>query len=188
MANEQPAASAAPLIRTGRILLRPFQFGDLDDLHAYRSHPEWNRYVSLPRPYTLTVAKRDLDEYRGLDPDSHAFWAIDVGGRAVGNINADLETPSRAQMGWGMAHEYWGQGLATEAAMAVVDWVFAHPAMMRVYATADARNVGSRRVMEKLGMRLEATLRMHRLDVGGQLVDEVWYGMLREEWERGGVR
>jgi ribosomal-protein-alanine N-acetyltransferase len=53
---------------------------------------------------------------------------------------------------------------------------------MRVYATADARNIASRRVMEKLGMRLEATLRMHRLDARGELLDEVWYGLLREEW------
>jgi ribosomal-protein-alanine N-acetyltransferase len=169
-------------------LLRPFHSGDLDDLHAYRNHPEWDRYVLLPRPYTLTIARRDLDEYRSLDPDSHAFWAIDVGGRAVGNINAELETPSRAQMGWGLAHEYWGQGLTTEAATAVVDWLFAHPAMTRVYATADARNVGSRRIMEKLGMRLEATLRMHRLDALGELADEVSYGMLREERDRGNVR
>jgi ribosomal-protein-alanine N-acetyltransferase len=144
------------------------------------------RYVSLPQPYTRELAARDLDEYCNLDARTHAYWAIAHDGRAIGNINAEFETPRRAQMSWAIAHEYWGQGLTTEAAEAVIRWVFDHPEVMRVYATADARNPGSWRVMEKVGMRLEATLRMHRLDALGDLADEVWYGMLRSEWERTG--
>ena len=172
---------AAPVIKTARLVLRPYERRDLDDLHEYRSHPEWGRYVSLPEPYTRELAARDLDEYVHLDARTHPFWAIDVGGRAIGNIDAEFETPFRALMGWGIARRYWGQGLTTEAARAVVDWLFAHPDVMRVYATADARNIGSRRVMEKAGMRLEATLRQHRIDRDGVLADEVWYAIVRGE-------
>jgi RimJ/RimL family protein N-acetyltransferase len=100
----------------------------------------------------------------------------------VGNVDSDLETDYRALMGWGIARELWGRGLTTEAARAVVDWTFAHGSIQRVYASADARNVGSRRVMEKVGMRLEATLRQQRADRDGTVADEVWYGMLRNEW------
>lgn len=173
----------APVIKTARLVLRQYEPRDLDDLHAYRSHPDWARYAPLAQPYTRELAERDLCEYVGLDARTHAFWAIEHRGRAVGNIDAELETPFRALMGWGIAREYWGQGLITEAARAVVAWVFGHPDVMRVYATADARNIGSRRVMEKIGMRLEATLRHHRVDQQGELADEVVYGMLRGEWE-----
>ena len=61
-------------------------------------------------------------------------------------------------------------------------WVFEHPDAACV---CDRRRTQqrSRRVMAKVGMRLEATLRLHRIDALGELADDVWYGMLRSEWE-----
>jgi RimJ/RimL family protein N-acetyltransferase len=170
------------MIRMPRLVLRAYELRDLDALHEYRSHPEWDRYVPLPRPYTRALAAQDIEEYVNLDPGTHPFWAIAYEGRAVGNIDAERESSHRAIVGWGIAHHLWGRGLTTEAAHAVVDWSFTNWNIERVYATADARNMGSRRVMEKIGMRLEATLRRHRLDHDGVLADEVWYGILRNEW------
>ena len=72
----------------------------------------------------------------------------------------------------------------TEAARAVVDWAFTHLEIDRVFATADARNVGSWSVMRHLGMQHEATLRAHRMQ-DGFAADEVVYGLLRSEWETG---
>ena len=172
----------APVLRTERLVLRPYRTTDLDALHEYRSHPEWARYLPLPQPYTLTQAALDLDEYVHLDAGSHAFWAIAHNGRAVGNIDVELETPFRALAGWGIARHLWSQGLTTEAARAVMDWSFETWPIRRFYATASVRNTGSWRVMEKIGMQREATLRMHREDQGAP-ADEVWYGILRDEWE-----
>ena len=53
--------------------------------------------------------------------------------------------------------------------------------IVRIWATTDARNVRSRRVLEKLGMQLEGYLRSHGLARDGR-TDEVWYGLLRKEW------
>jgi [ribosomal protein S5]-alanine N-acetyltransferase len=175
-------ATAGPVITTPRLVLRAYERQDLDALHEYRRHPEWARYVRLPRQYTRALAAQDIEEYINLDPATHPFWAITHEGRAVGNIDAERESVHRAILGWGIAHHLWGRGLTTEAARAVVDWCFTHWDVGRVYATADARNTGSRRVMEKSGMRLEATLREHRRDYDGALADEVWYGILRNEW------
>jgi RimJ/RimL family protein N-acetyltransferase len=58
----------------------------------------------------------------------------------------------------------------------------AHGGLMRVGASADARNVASTRVMEKLGMKREGLLRCNRFE-RGEPVDEVFYGLLRSEWE-----
>jgi RimJ/RimL family protein N-acetyltransferase len=171
----------APVLRTPRLLLRPYERGDLKALHEYRSHPEWGRYVSLPQPYTLDLARLDLEEYINLDATIHAFWAIEHEGRAVGNIDAHRETSYRALAGWGLARHLWGRGLTTEAAQAVMDWAFKTWPIRRFYAEASSRNIGSWRVMEKLGMQREATLRLHREDEG-VASDEVWYGILREEW------
>jgi [ribosomal protein S5]-alanine N-acetyltransferase len=171
-----------PVLRTERLVLRPYRATDLDALHEYRGHPEWARYLPLPQPYTLAQAALDLDEYVHLDAATHAFWAIEHDGRAVGNIDAELQAPSRALAGWGIARHLWGQGLTTEAARAVMDWSFETWPIRRFYAQASARNVGSWRVMENLGMQREARLRMHREDQGVP-ADEVWYAILRGEWE-----
>ena len=58
----------------------------------------------------------------------------------------------------------------------------AYASLNRLRAMADARNLGSLRVMEKLGMVREGVLRQNRL-VRGEFIDEVWCGVLRTEWE-----
>jgi RimJ/RimL family protein N-acetyltransferase len=73
--------------------------------------------------------------------------------------------------------------LATEAARAIMEAAFAaYASLHRIRAMADARNIGSLRVMEKLGMVREGVLRQNRL-VRGEFIDEVWCGVLRPEWE-----
>ena len=76
----------------------------------------------------------------------------------------------------------WGQGLVSEAARAVLACAFTALALAKVYTFADVRNVGSWRVMEKIGMHREGLLRQHRI-LHGERVDDVWYGLLRGEWD-----
>ena len=73
-------------------------------------------------------------------------------------------------------------GLATEAARAVLDYAFYVLPIELVEARADARNVGSWRVMEKLGMRRSALLEGARTDRAGAQVDEVHYTIQRTRW------
>ncbi|MCC6238399.1 MAG: GNAT family N-acetyltransferase [Dehalococcoidia bacterium] len=174
-------AHQPPVLRTPRLVLRPFAPADLEALHTYRSDPEWGRYLPLPHPYTLAHARTDLAEYVSLDAATHPFWAIEHQGQVVGNIDAELEAMGRALIGWGIARPLWRRGLTSEAARAVVAWCFEAWPVRRVYATASARNVGSWRVMEQVGMRREALLRGHR-EERGVVADEVVYGILRDEW------
>ena len=81
-----------------------------------------------------------------------------------------------------LSREYWGKGLATEAARAVIGWAFQTSGINRVFAYCDPRNVGSWRVMEKIGMRREGVLRSH-LKWNGEYRDALYYGILRDEWE-----
>ncbi len=117
---------------------------------------------------------------REVDP----AWAIEHAGAVIGGINLRLHVEHHlAAMGYSLARSYWGQGLTTEAARAVMEAAFAvDTSLNRIRAMADARNIGSLRVMEKLGMVREGVLRQNRL-VRGELIDEVWCGVLRTEWE-----
>ena len=79
---------------------------------------------------------------------------------------------------------FWGQGLATEAARAVIDAAFQSlPELNRVEAAADLRNRASLRVLEKVGMQREVVLRQHRIH-RGEVVDWTVWGLLRDEWEQ----
>jgi RimJ/RimL family protein N-acetyltransferase len=119
--------------------------------------------------YTTWSPHRSLDETRGFLEHHCAAgrkagtvfsWLITIseGGAAAGMIDFRLAA-CRAEVGYVLAHRYWGRGLMTEAAGAVVEWLIAQPEIHRVWATVDLENVASQRVLEKVGMVREGVLR-----------------------------
>ncbi|MDX1665249.1 MAG: GNAT family protein [Candidatus Promineifilaceae bacterium] len=173
-----------PRIQTARLLLRPWEFTDLEAVLEYAQDEAWARFLPVPRPYRREHAREFLARQILLDRAEHASWAIMFEEKTVGGINLRFSEAHRiAEMGYSIARPLWGRGLTTEAAAAVRDAAFTtYPELERVRAMADSRNRGSRRVMEKIGMQHEGTLRRNRLHQG-ELVDEAWYGILRSEWE-----
>jgi len=172
------------IIETARLRLRPFRLQDAVAVPAYASDLEWARYLPVPQPYTAADAERFLAGQVLLDHQRHPSWAIEHAGAVRGGINIRFDFDNRvAELGYSIGRSYWGQGLTTKAARAVLDLaVSAYATLNRICARADTRNVGSLRVMEKIGMIREGVLRQNRV-VRGQLVDEVWCGILRREWE-----
>jgi RimJ/RimL family protein N-acetyltransferase len=77
---------------------------------------------------------------------------------------------------------YWNQGYATEAAQHAVDWGFQQLGLNRIYAQHFGSNPASGRVMQKMGMKYEGTLRQHYIRFG-EVQDAVCYGILRDEWQ-----
>lgn len=175
------------LIYTPRTKLRPFEFDDVDDVFAYASDPAWSRYLLfVPQPYTRETARQFIAAQVLQDRVTHPSWAIEYESKVIGGINVRFHFDHRiAEMGYSLARSHWGQGFVTEVAQSVVDQAFlTYPQLHKVRAMADARNIGSLRVMEKVGMKREGVLRQDRYIQNG-FMDEVWYGLLRIEWEAG---
>jgi ribosomal-protein-alanine N-acetyltransferase len=84
-------------------------------------------------------------------------------------------------LGFAIGRAHWGKGVGSEAVRAAVAWGFEAFALAKIWATADARNARSQRLMEKLGMQLEGQLRSHERARDGR-TDKLYYGLLREEW------
>ncbi|MFT5194009.1 MAG: ribosomal-protein-alanine N-acetyltransferase [Cellvibrionaceae bacterium] len=174
------------IIKTERLLLRPFTFKDTDDVYGYAKHPDWSRYLPVPNPYTLYDAERFIALRKLDDPTKENVWALEYEGKAVGGINlrAKAEKHAICELGWSISQPNWGKGLMTEAVKTIRDTTFLRfPELHRLYARADLRNIGSWRVMEKVGMQREAVLRQH-VNLKGEWMDEVWYAILRPEWEQ----
>ena len=172
------------IIETARLRLRPFRLRDVDDVLVYATDPEWARYLPVPQPYTQADAEKFIAGQVLLDREVHPARAVVYAGAVIGGINLRFDFDHDVgEMGYSIAPSYWGRGLTTEAARTVMEAAFAaYGSLHRIRAMADARNIGSLRVMEKLGMVREGVLRQNRL-VRGEFIDEVWCGVLRTEWE-----
>lgn len=172
-------------LKTERLLLRPFRLGDVDDVFEYARDPEWAKYLLLriPQPYSREDAEEFLAGAVLTSWDTNPLFAIMLDSTVIGGINLRIRPADEiAGLGYGIARTHWGKGLVPEAALAVIGWGFKQYGLTKIYATADPRNKRSHRVMEKLGMTREGVLRSHRKGREAR-VDEVYYGLLREEWE-----
>ena len=174
------------MIQTHRLELRPYRLSDAAMVFDYKADPKMADYLRpefQPPDYTLRDAERFVAIHVLTHWSEAPRWAIVLNGKVVGYINiTDEAEHHRAVLGYSIARECWGNGLATEAASAVIDATFStNPTLNRIYAYADADNLGSLRVMEKLGMQNEGTLRKHHA-MGENQVDWVHYSILRDEW------
>jgi RimJ/RimL family protein N-acetyltransferase len=176
-------------IETARLTLRPFTPGDLDDLYAYQSREDVTRYLyweardrdavaeALARKMTQTV----------LDAEHEALClAVEWRevGRVVGDVNLEWlsEYHQQGEVGYVFNPEFHGRGLATEATAEMLRIGFADLGLHRVIGRCDARNPASGRVMERLGMRLEAHFRQNEI-FKGEWGDELVYAILADEWK-----
>jgi ribosomal-protein-alanine N-acetyltransferase len=150
-----------PLLDTPRLRLRIPSLEDADGIAAYAGDPEVSRYVSWPRHRSIQDAYAFLRHaVTAVEKGDELNWVITrrPSEQIVGTVGLRLQG-HRVELGYVLARPYWGQGLATEAARAVVDWALARPEIHRVWAVCDVDNHASVRVLEKIGMEREGRLR-----------------------------
>ena len=98
----------------------------------------------------------------------------------IGACSLTRTEPFQGEIGYSLNHEYWGCGFATEAAPEMLIFAFTELNLHCVYATCRPTNIGSSRVLEKIGMKKEGHLREHRF-FKGQWHDSLLYAILRSE-------
>jgi RimJ/RimL family protein N-acetyltransferase len=180
-------ALPSPTLQTDRLRLRPFDDADAAALFALHSDAHVLRYWDSP-PWTEPArAERFIAACRQMEVDgTGARLAVErvsdgafIGWCTVSQWNPDFRS---ASMGYCYTEASWGHGYATEAGGAVLGWAFEALDLNRVQAEADTRNIGSARVLEKLGFQREGTLREDCV-VNGDVSDSWVYGLLRREWK-----
>jgi RimJ/RimL family protein N-acetyltransferase len=176
-------------LRTERLLLRPFTDPDLDAMHDMHSREEVTRYLYWgPRSREeVAVMLERIKKMTSLDGEGRAVRLAAVlpeSGALVGDISLRLVSQEHRQgeIGFVTHPDHQGHGYATEGAAALIDLGFRELGLHRIVGSADARNIGSARVMEHLGMRREALFRENEL-VKGEWTDEVIYAILAAEWQ-----
>ena len=149
-------------LETARLTLRPLDDDDLDSLFALHSEQAFWRYP-LGRAMTLEETTRFL-ERTIAHYDDHGFGLSAVVMRDSGTLAgwAGLGVPNflpellpAVEIGWRLAERFWGQGYATEAGAAWIDYGLGEIGLERIVSICQPENVASYAVMMRLGMRLE---------------------------------
>ena len=158
--SRQPAFREAPRIETDRLVLRQWRKDDFRPYHAILSHPEVHKHFG-PNPMSAEDAWRRLTSFvGGWQFLGFGMWAVDekTSGKLIGivglfNAWRDLEPEfgEQPEMGWILAAEAHGQGLAGEACRAVIDWAEANLDPTPIWAIIAPANQASIKLAEKLG-------------------------------------
>ena len=181
--------NAQPTLQTERLVLRPFAPQDAPHVQRLAGVPEVAlTTLNIPYPYPDGAAEAWIARHAQEWAKGRVLtWAITGrgGGELTGAVGIDVHPEhARGEIGYWIAHTCWGRGYATEAARAMLAFGFGTRGLNRVQATYMTRNPASGRVMEKLGMRLEGTLRQW-IRRGGRFEDVAMRAVLRAEWTAG---
>jgi [ribosomal protein S5]-alanine N-acetyltransferase len=166
-------------LHTERLLLRPFQEQDVADGLAYRNDAEFARYLPrLPQPSTLQDAEAWVARNMSEPWERLPTFAVVLDDRLIGDVNFNVDSETKtAMLGYSFGRQWWGRGIATEAAQAAITWATQAFGLIRIWASTDARNVRSQRVLEKLGFQREGVRVADGVGRDGELTDTVMYGL-----------
>ena len=176
-----------PILETERLILRPYKLEDASEFERLITPREvTDGTFSYPHPVPAGwgVERINLNFSRYGNREHNEFV---IGTRATGQFIGGIGmtvTPrhKRGHLGYWLGVDFWGQGYATEAARAIVRYGFGTLGLYRIEAGHYPRNPASGRVLEKIGMRLEGTLRGHLLK-GDVFEDTVMYARLVTDGE-----
>ncbi|MFL2105505.1 GNAT family N-acetyltransferase [Desemzia sp. FAM 23991] len=164
-----------------RIRLRPIRLSDAEDMYEYASDAETTKYV-FETHKSLEDTKENIAKYFLASPLGKFAIELKDTHKMIGTIDLRVdEKDKKAEMGYTLNKGYWGKGYTTEAAKLMLQLGFQELELQRILAVHDERNPASGRVMEKLGMICEGTLRNNRF-VKEESVTDKMYSILKEEY------
>jgi RimJ/RimL family protein N-acetyltransferase len=153
------------ILETKRLILRRQVPQDLDALWALYCDPEIIRYIP-DAPRSREEAKEELEWHMNGHPrfPELGLWATiyKETGKFIGRCGLlpwTIDERQEVEVVYTIARNYWGQGLATEAAQAILNYGFEQLNLSRLVSLIDSENIASQKVAEKIGMTFEKEAR-----------------------------
>jgi RimJ/RimL family protein N-acetyltransferase len=170
-------------ITTPRLLLRPFEDADAPRMQLLAGDRRVAATtVRIPHPYEDGMAEAFIaDCHRSSAAGESCRLAIATreDNKLIGGIGLEIDPAHhKAELGYWIGVDYWGQGYATEAGQAMLQHGFGPLKLNRIMGHCFAGNKASARVLQKLGMKLEGRLAQH-ICKWGKFVDVELYAILR---------
>lgn len=168
------------MLETERLILRPMNESDIEDVYKMRRDDEIMRFIREP-----VASRKEAEDWINM---ISSRWAKDEIGfcsvieRASGRFAGwcglwQLKENNEIEVGYAIAKDFWKKGYASEAAEAVLNYAFNALGLETVVAVARPENAGSRRVMEKIGMKFDYIGKFYERDL-------VHYSITKEEFQK----
>jgi RimJ/RimL family protein N-acetyltransferase len=176
-----------PTLTDGVVTLRPWQPDDAPAVYAACQDPEIPRFVPIPQPYTIDDARWFVDHAREdsqAGPSAHFAIVDATTGILLGAISRhgpNEPATHRAMVGYWLAPEARGRGVATRAVRLLADWTFEATEVIRLELYTDVANERSGRVALRAGFAFEGIRRAWDLDRAGRPLDAAFYVTLRPD-------
>lgn len=167
-------------IETERLVLRPLALDDFNAVHSWASNPA-NTRLMLWGPNSEEETKNFLSKTK---PGRDFAVVLRESGNVIGScgIYPDVDN-NNGEVGWILHRDYWRHGYGSEVGGALIKYGFETLSLRRIIAEGSAENDGSRRVMERNGMRQEALYRKaFRIRSEDRWVDAIGYAILAEDY------
>jgi ribosomal-protein-alanine N-acetyltransferase len=173
-------------IRTERLAIRLVRHTDLPALLEINGDERITRYLPYDSWRDMADAQAWFDRAAARHQSGEGRQFV-IALRATGEvIGACLlfrydAAHARAELGYLLGRRWWGAGYAQEATAALIGYAFGQLGLRRLEADIDPLNLGSARLLERLGFSREGVLR-ERWNVKGRTSDAAIYGLLRRDW------
>lgn len=156
-------------IETPRLRLRDYVPNDWAAVYVFASNPEVARFMFW-EPRTESDSREFVARMIAAQHESpRVTWELAVerisDRKVIGSCDLTLEG-DEGDLGYVLAQEAWGQGFATELSKALITVGFDIMKLRRIFSTCDRENIGSRRVLEKAGLKFERELIQHKIAKG----------------------
>ena len=182
------------VIETERLYLRQWQASDFAVFAEINADPEVMKY--FPKLLTPKVSDIIASKCQQLIANQGwGLWAVSlkdstktsddfIGFVGLNDTHADMSFAPAVEIAWRLHKDYWGQGYATEAARAALNFAFTELSLDEVVSFTAVINKRSQLIMERIGMMdTRANFYHPALNPNHQLAEHVLYKMTRQQWD-----
>ncbi len=174
-------------IHTERLILRKFTVDDAQAMFEnWASDERVTRYLTWCPHESPEATKQLLELWCAAYENPNTYnWVMEYEGTPIGGISVVRlsEKSEYAELGYCMGYAYWNKGFMTEAAKAIIDFLFTEVGVNRVGISHAVKNPASGKVAQKCGLTFEGTKREYFKTSTGEFLDISDYGIIRCEWE-----
>lgn len=180
-------------METERLIIKPYRMQDIEDLFKIYSDEKVMAYI--PEGVMSYEWVKDLIKwmveycYEKNTPENIIKFGVSVADKKTKRVigwcglgSLDCK-PEDVEIFYGLSSEWWGQGLATEAAMAMLQYGFDSIGLKRIIAVVKPDNIASRKVIEKMGMKFEKVLKVDDINYSGYN-GELYYAITKAEYSK----
>ena len=167
-------------LKGDRIYFKPLDKSILHDLHKYASNEDVSRFIGWPLTKSLEESESYLNKlFNNEKNKTHEYASIMLGEKHIGTMmlfNFNREAKN-VEIGYVLSKEHWHKGYTGEAVTLLMDYLKAHTDTHKIYARVVSTNIGSSKVLENYGFKLEG-YQVDQYFIENKYYDALHYGYI----------